>query len=91
MAMQIISIGAVPSDGTGDPIRVSFDKTNKNFTEVYSTLATLTLSAPASSVGKTGDITGMMAVDSTYLYYCTGNFNGVTPIWQRQALTGLTW
>jgi hypothetical protein len=35
MAQQIINIGAAPNDGTGDPIRVAFNKTNQNFTEVY--------------------------------------------------------
>lgn len=35
MAQQIINIGSAPNDGTGDPIRVAFTKTNENFTEVY--------------------------------------------------------
>ena len=36
MTQQIINIGAAPDDHTGDPIRTSFDKTNQNFTELYS-------------------------------------------------------
>lgn len=35
MAQQTINIGTTPNDGTGDPIRVSFDKTNQNFAELY--------------------------------------------------------
>lgn len=35
MAKQVINIGTVANDGTGDPIRTSFDKTNQNFTELY--------------------------------------------------------
>ena len=35
MAKQIINIGATPNDGTGDPLRDSFDKTNDNFDELY--------------------------------------------------------
>jgi SPRY domain len=35
MAQQIINIGAAPDDGTGDHLRVSFDKCNQNFTELY--------------------------------------------------------
>jgi hypothetical protein len=35
MAKQIINIGSDPNDRTGDPIRVAFDKTNQNFTELY--------------------------------------------------------
>lgn len=35
MAFQEINIGTWPSDGSGDPLRVSFDKINDNFTELY--------------------------------------------------------
>jgi len=35
MAQEQINIGASVGDGTGDPLRTSFDKTNKNFDEVY--------------------------------------------------------
>ena len=38
MTQQIIDIGSLPSDGSGDPLRVSFDKINQNFTELYSVL-----------------------------------------------------
>lgn len=34
-----INIGSVPNDGTGDTIRVSFHKTNNNFSEVYGAIA----------------------------------------------------
>lgn len=36
MARQTINIGTAPNDGTGDPIRDAFDKTNQNFVELYS-------------------------------------------------------
>jgi hypothetical protein len=35
MAQQTINIGTNPNDGTGDPLRTAFDKTNDNFTELY--------------------------------------------------------
>jgi hypothetical protein len=35
MAKQTINIGASPNDGTGTPLRTSFDYTNQNFTELY--------------------------------------------------------
>lgn len=35
MAKQTINIGTTANDGTGDPIRSAFDKTNDNFTELY--------------------------------------------------------
>lgn len=41
MAQQTIDIGAAANDGTGDPIRDAFDKTNDNFTELYAADAAL--------------------------------------------------
>ena len=35
MAQQVINIGAAANDGTGDPLRTSFDKINDNFSELY--------------------------------------------------------
>lgn len=35
MAQQQINIGVLPNDGTGDPLRVAFQKINQNFTEIY--------------------------------------------------------
>lgn len=35
MAKQTINIGTVANDGTGDPIRTAFTKTNENTTELY--------------------------------------------------------
>ena len=35
MTQQVINIGSVPNDGTGDPLRTAFQKSNGNFTELY--------------------------------------------------------
>lgn len=35
--LQIINIGANPNDGTGDPLRVAFEKVNDNFSNLWST------------------------------------------------------
>jgi hypothetical protein len=35
MSKQTINIGASPNDGTGTPLRTSFDYCNQNFTELY--------------------------------------------------------
>jgi hypothetical protein len=35
MARQNISVGNAPNDGTGDPLRVAFEKINNNFTDLY--------------------------------------------------------
>ena len=61
MSQSIINIGAQPSDGSGDPLRVSFDKINQNFTEVYSALGNISSNSSLTSVssvsGKSGAVT----------------------------------
>jgi hypothetical protein len=48
------------------------------------------VAVPASSAGSSADKAGMIAFDSSYIYYCTtGYVNPTTPIWKRVALT--TW
>lgn len=41
MVKQTIDIGGSPNDGSGDPLRTAFDKTNSNFNEVYTDLETI--------------------------------------------------
>jgi hypothetical protein len=36
MAKQTIDLGVAPNTGTGEPLRIAFNKVNENFTEVYS-------------------------------------------------------
>lgn len=35
MSKQVINIGSAPNDGTGDKLRVAYDKCNQNFDELY--------------------------------------------------------
>ena len=35
MGQQVINIGGSANDGTGDPLRTAFTKTNQNFAELY--------------------------------------------------------
>jgi hypothetical protein len=38
MTQQVINVGAVANDGTGDPLRSAFIKVNANFAEVYAVI-----------------------------------------------------
>jgi hypothetical protein len=40
MSKQLVNIGALPNDNTGDHLRVAYDKINQNFNEVYPVLPT---------------------------------------------------
>lgn len=51
MAKEIIDIGTTPNDGTGDPLRTAFDKTNSNFTELYNSVSAFQADSTATSVG----------------------------------------
>jgi hypothetical protein len=42
MTQQTIGIGSTANDGTGDPLRMAFDKTNDNFDELYAEIERLT-------------------------------------------------
>jgi hypothetical protein len=42
-------------------------------------------SVPLTSKGEAGDKQGTMAFDSTNMYYCTANYDGVADIWVKQA------
>jgi hypothetical protein len=64
MAKQTINIGAAPNDGTGTPLRTSFDYCNLNFTELY------TATGPSGNnivVPGTATITGDLTVDTSTL------------------------
>jgi hypothetical protein len=37
MTQEIINIGSTANDGSGDPLRVAFQKINNNFTQLFST------------------------------------------------------
>jgi hypothetical protein len=40
MTQQVINVGTVANDGTGDPLRTAFIKVNSNFAEVYGLIPT---------------------------------------------------
>ena len=85
MAQQVINVGTAPNDGTGDPLRTAYIKTNDNFGELYNRVQT---TPPASLTGSIGDTAGMYAYDNNYFYYCYANFNGSTQIWNQITNTG---
>ena len=82
MARQIINIGTIENDGTGDKLRDAMDKINDNFSEVYTelggdSLSNLDISGNTiSSANTNGDIildpngTGLVKIDNLAI---TGN------------------
>ena len=77
MAKQTINIGAAPNDGTGTPLRTSFDYCNQNFTELY------TATGPSGNnivVPGSATITGDLTVSA-------GTVNGVGYLNASKVLT----
>ena len=64
---------------TGENVQI------RNSTRFSSTVA-IAQNAPSTSVGASGDETGMIAWNSSYFYVCTGDYDGSTAIWKRASL-----
>ncbi len=45
MAYSPVGVGTTANDGTGDPIRTAFTKTNANFVELYGPVVAVTVAA----------------------------------------------
>jgi len=86
MAQQIITVGATPNDGAGDPIRTAFIKSNNNFSQLYSRVQ---VTPPSSTVGQVGDEVGMYAFDTSWFYICIADYDGSSEIWYRSSIA--TW
>ena len=92
MAKEVINVGTVPNDGTGDPLRTAYIKCNNNFTELYARYQDI---APTSAVGTAGDRAGMIAIGTDpaltasfgKFYYCYADYDGSTEIWRQVAGT----
>lgn len=82
MAREVINVGTVPNDGTGDPIRTAYEKCNNNFGELYSRTQTV---PPVTAVGSPGDTAGMYAYDSGFFYWCFADYDGSSDCWARVA------
>jgi hypothetical protein len=74
-------------------------QTNGNITIVPTGTGHLTVSddvlvlstskTPSSAIGSSGDVAGMIAWDSSFIYVCTANYDGSTSIWKKATLAGL--
>ena len=79
---------------TGTPTTLAGYGITDAATAAQGTLADSALqshSVPSSSIGVNGDAAGLIAFDSSYIYYCTATYNGVANIWKRVAWSADTW
>lgn len=65
MAYELINVGELPNDGTGDPVRVAFIKINNNFVETSGTAAGLSPTGPDGSLQfKVSETVGNVTISS---------------------------
>jgi Pectate lyase superfamily protein len=62
MSKQVINVGLGPNDGTGDPLRSAFQKSNSNFTELYNSLGIPGPPGPIGPPGNSGAIVDWVSV-----------------------------
>lgn len=67
-SQEVINIGTNPNDGTGDPLRVAFDKINNNFTALFQTYTNSTISAT------TGNTQGQVIFETPANTFTQGQF-----------------
>ncbi len=72
MAQQLINVGILENDQTGDTLRAAFQKINTNFTELYGSSVALTAFSVGAEGAASGD--GGLAYDNT-----TGAFTYTPP------------
>lgn len=67
-SQEIINIGALPNDGTGDPLRTAFGKINNNFSTLWNT------STGVSSSTTLGNSPGQVIFESEIANYSSATF-----------------
>jgi len=65
--------------------------TSGNYSDLNGRPPFAIVSVPSSSIGSQGNTSGMIAIDSTYFYYCTQPFDGTTSIWKRIEWSTAQW
>lgn len=67
-SQEIINIGALPNDGTGDPLRTAFGKINNNFTTLWNT------STGVGTANTSGSSPGQVIFESAIANYSSASF-----------------
>lgn len=86
MAQQIINIGALPNDGTGDPLRTAYGKINNNFTELYGGFASYVSKIVAGSGVTISPTTGIGEVTINLFQSLEVDGEGAEPINPEQLI-----
>lgn len=83
MSLEVINIGALPNDGTGDPLRTAFEKINNNFANLQQTSYLFT---SANTSGNTSQVIFQTAANAfNQGYLLIESLNSTTS--DRQSIT----
>jgi|688.fasta_scaffold00027_107 hypothetical protein len=90
-----ISSFLIAANDFSNLVNTNFTVTNTAFqvaNSAFDKANTVGVSIPATSKGQPGNLQGMFAANSTFLYYCTSDYvDGVADIWKRSSWSGDTW
>jgi|TARA_R100000455_G_C6273251_1_gene130638 hypothetical protein len=89
MARQVIGIGTTANDGTGDSLRASADKTNDNFSEVYTLLGDGT-TLPSAIVTELSAGTNITLTATTGIVTITSGINTTNVKSDTIVVSGIT-
>ena len=68
MTQQIINIGGLPNDGSGDPLRTAFEKINNNFSQLFYTTSVV------SYTYSFGDMPNQVIWETPIIKFSQGTF-----------------
>ena len=94
LATAITTAGALMDSEVTNLAQVKAFDTSEYATSAQGSLADSAvqlITAPGTSIGQAGDVEGLVAMDSNYIYYCTAAHDSSTNIWKRVAWSGDTW
>ena len=78
MVRKIINIGTIANDGTGDPLRMAFSKSNDNFSELYTTANTLTTQVQSLTIAVGSIPTDVSQLSDTEGLLFDGEYDSLT-------------
>jgi hypothetical protein len=88
---KLTEASAVTSIANGDLLYVVSSGNSRKITagNLIASLTDVRTAPTGNAYGAVGDVKGMIAFDTNYLYICTANYTGSSNVWKRVALT--TW
>ena len=77
MSQQLLNIGTLPNDGTGDTLRAGGDKINDNFTELYGLVDNYRANGAETATAGEHTVSFSSSLGTTDLHIEITDYNGI--------------